>query len=211
MLTLKNAFRHQNVLKDTIDFLVSYLSAQRNISETTLTHKKNKAVASKDDEIIVSERQYPFAVDDIANALIHLVNEKVALTEAINKAKTSTGFDIDGTISTNLIKRRMLKTFKSMCNIKESVTSSLSGSDYVFNAEGNQTKYYYEIEQSVKPVFDQLALRNTAREIEKEVDDLSNKIDELYISTQVEYTPIINDGDTVEEILKTMIDLATTK
>ena len=205
MINLKTAFRAQNTLKNAIDSITAYLSNKSNVSTITSVHRKSKAVETKTDETLVAEKPYDFKTNEIIGALMCLISEKETLTEEINKSKKSLDIDIDGKLSMNLTTRKAISAFKSMCSIKESVKTTY-GRDYTFNVEGNQVQYVYDIDQTTKPDFDTPELRSYTKQLENNADEISNKLDEVYISTQVDYTPIIGDNDTLEEILKIAID-----
>lgn len=202
-LNLKQSFKHQNKLSELIDSLTSHLSWSENVSNITELHKKEKVIESKSDETITREKNLKYDTDDVVKTLLTLVDEKCKLTHAINCAKVYTDKDIDGIIASNIIIRKALRPLKVMCSLKET-TKIKNGKDYSFNVEGNQMPFIYEIEEISKPDFNQSELKKVVKEYESQLEEDSNMIDEIYVSTKVDYTPIISDNDTLEDVIESI-------
>ena len=61
--------------------------------------------------------------------------------------------------------------------------------DYLINAEGNQTAYYYNV-RSVETIdYDRDKVRGIVKRLQRESDAVSTKIDLLNVTLEVDYVP----------------------
>ena len=79
-------------------------------------------------------------------------------------------------------KLRALLQFKSSSLIQKN-----AGVGYVFNKEGNQTTYRYDIERVKTIDFDRNRVRKLIKKLQKKADKVSNEIDVALLSTNVNY------------------------
>ena len=75
------------------------------------------------------------------------------------------------------------------------------GSDYKFNAKGNQTTYYYDVEVATAEAFDRAKAKNAVRDLISKADETSAAIDSAMINTHVEYEPPFNVNDAFEDVM----------
>lgn len=203
-MNLKQAFRHQNSISNAINTLTSYIYNPDNVCIVTQTHKKNSAVSTKEDEVVVAERQYEHSADEICFVIAVLLFEKQILTKQVYLSKLKLDFDIDGELSMNVAKRSVIESLKSMNRIKEK-TRTVQGYDYTFNVEGNQIRYQYDIETTSKPDFDREEIKKTIKLMEKDVETISEKIDVAHITAEVDYNPLFGDTDSIEDIISSIL------
>ena len=75
------------------------------------------------------------------------------------------------------------------------------GTDYKFNAEGNQTPYYYDIEVVTSENFDRAQAKAAAQSVIAKADEVSAAIDTALINTQVEYAVPFNVNDSFDDAM----------
>lgn len=201
-MILKEAYRYQNYLSNLISSAEGYLCKKDFITETTQTHNRKKVNPEAEDEVMVVKTSYN--VDFTPMQLIEFINkalvEKQKLTNAIDTAKKNAEINIDSSIEMNRIKQGYINVLSSMTKTKSSETVS-RGSGYKFNADGNQVAYYYNIDNVTTINFDRNDVRGILKKLQKETDDVSIKIDAIQATTEVDYEPIWDLSDSLEDIV----------
>lgn len=79
------------------------------------------------------------------------------------------------------------------------------GTDYKFNAEGNQTPYYYDIEVVTSENFDRAKAKAAAQSVIAKADEVSVAIDTALINTWVEYEAPFNVNDSFDDAMVTFL------
>ena len=202
-MNLKEAFRYQNFLDNTMRIATSSISSIRRALNVTKVHLKSKAnsEASDETEEVLSEESY--TNDEVITLIQALVEERKGISEAIGRAKALAGFDIDAAIETNKFRQQATSAIRSMLSVRESTTTE-QGRDYKFNVEGNQVPYYYEIEVSKTEAFDRAESKDVMRRFIDEADKVSTDIDAALINTQLEFEPRFDVNDSFEDIIAEM-------
>ena len=187
-MNLKEAFRAQNKIENLFDFVSDYLDNEKNIITVTEKHFRSKAAEGQPDErinIVVDDK---FPTDSIIDFMLMLIDEREKIAKAIHAAKTSMTFDLDSAVDVNkkrhlaIAKLRELRQYKS-----SSLVEKNAGVGYVFNKEGNQTTYRYDIERVKTIDFDRNRVRDLIGKLQSKADSVSNAIDAALISTTVDY------------------------
>jgi hypothetical protein len=201
-MNLKEAFRYQNYLESLIHSTCGYIGNKTNVMKTTQEHLKNKANPEAKTELVdtTSERSISIPVNDIIRFLMMVTDEKVKLGNAISKAKASCGTDIDNAIATNKTKQNVSATLSNIGNIR-STERVREGRGYKFNAEGNQTTYTYDIKEVSVIDFDRNEVKKIVRNLLKDTDDVSSRIDKLMVDVEVIYYPPYDVNDSFEDAL----------
>ena len=75
------------------------------------------------------------------------------------------------------------------------------GTDYKFNAEGNQAPYFYDIEVITSENFDRAQAKAAAQSVIAKADEVSAAIDAALINTQVEYAVPFNVNDSFDDAM----------
>lgn len=130
-----------------------------------------------------------------------MITEKELLSNAIAKAKTGTEINIDNAIAMNKKKQGFISVLNGIANLKpsEKVTQ---GTDYKFNQQdGNQIRYYYNIEETTTIDFDRNDVKALIKKYSKECDDISAKLDAIEINTVVKHTQKYDISDTFEDLV----------
>ena len=200
-MVLKESFTYQNVLTRFVDKAYMYLSNKDNITIKKQTHLKSKSYKDGEDEdLVVNEKKGEVVIEN--NTMIafieKLMEEKIALVEAIASAKRTASEDFDALIESNKVRQRVSSVFKSMSALQSS-EREFEGSAYAWNQEGNQTPYRYPIKEVTTIDFDRNETKKHFKAITSAADETSTKIDNLMASLVVEFTPTFDVHDTFED------------
>lgn len=201
-MVLKEAYRYQNYLDNIIREAQSYLTKKDFITKTTQTHDRKKSNPDAENETVDVKTNYTveFMPMDLVNFIVKAIDEKQKLSNAIVEAKKSTEIDIDSSIAMNKIKQGYISVLNMMANTKSS-ESVTRGTGYKFNADGDQTSYYYDIENVTTISYDRNDVRGLAKKLQKETDDISTKLDLIQITTEVQFAPQFDINNTLEELV----------
>lgn len=202
-ITLKDAFRYQNYLDSILNEAKNYLYSSGNYMVITETHLRSKAVASAEDEVKDNLADRPMHVkpDTLIAFIMEVYSEKEMLSKAITAAKTKHCANMDMMMAMNKTRQSIVESMKRMVRTKgrESVSR---GSAYTLNAEGNQTQYFYDIKQTSVIDFNRANLKKLISELSAESDEVSTTIDCWLTSVPVDYSPVYDLNDTLEELVE---------
>lgn len=203
-MVLKEAYRYQNYLDKLIDEAQSYLLKKDFITKTIQKHNRKKANPDAEDETVDVKTSYTvdFTPMNLVDFIMKAIDEKEKLSNAIVQAKKTTEIDIDTSVSMNKIKQQYINVLTMMVNTKSSEKIT-QGARYKFNADGNQTLYYYDVENITKISYDRNDIRGIIKKLNKETDEISSKLDIIQLTTEVDYIPIEgwDIGDTLEDVV----------
>ena len=147
-MNLKEAFQAQNKLEKLFSFASGYLDDEKNLISVTEKHFRSKAAEGQPDEkinIVVDDK---FPPDKVIDFLMILIDEREKLARAIHSAKSSMQFDLDSAVDVNKKRHAAAETLRGLRNFKSSsLLEKNAGVGYVFNKEGNQVTYRYDIER----------------------------------------------------------------
>lgn len=202
MITLKKSFEMQNYLSDLLNSALSVLGYNDNITTTKQKHLRNKSYSEAVDEEIVVKKteELQYTINDLMKFIDVLVNEMDKLTFAINKAKSYNGQFFDGLISMNNKKRSILRRYEMMAKLKPTETV-IKGTGEKFNEAGEQVTYRYDIEQVTTIDYDRNEVKKKVSKLRKELDETSDTIDEMQLQSMVDYDPIFEVGETLEDVI----------
>ena len=191
-MNLKEAFQAQNKIVELLDYISGYLSVEDNVMTVTEKHLRSKALAGQqDDSVDVScKSEEMFEVGKLIDIWQQLMKEKEQLGLAIGKAKAGMSFNLDAAVDANKSRRAFLMTMQRLANRKSShELQKGEGRGYVFNNDGNQTTYFYDIDRIKTIDYDRNKVRAMVKELTRVSDEVSIKIDEALLHTQVDYEP----------------------
>lgn len=191
-MNLKEAFQAQNKIIELLDYISGYLSVEDNVMTVTEKHLRSKALAGQqDDSVDVSRKsEEMFEIGKLIDIWQQLMNEKEQLGLAIGKAKAGMSFNLDAAVDANKSRRAFLMTMQRLANRKSShELQKGEGRGYVFNNDGNQTTYCYDIDCIKTIDYDRNKVRAMVKELTRVSDEVSIKIDEALLHTQVDYEP----------------------
>lgn len=203
-MKLKEAFRYQNALKLWIECAEDFLMDKDNVVIIKETHKKkNVNPDACDEQREVNNRSMDITPNEIINLLFDLVSEKNKVSTAISEAKRSVNIDLDCAIEINKTNQKLSKIYRNLSNIKN-VERTRQDKAYKFNAEGNQTSYFYEVEEIVSIDYDRDKVRKLQKKIETECDSKSTEIESLQLSIEVNHIPKYDVNDSFDNIVESL-------
>ncbi len=208
-MNLKEAFQAQNRISELLTYIGVYLSDEDNVMTVTEKHLRSKALAGQQDEAVDASRkgEEDFDIGGLLTIWQKLMHEKEALGLAIGKAKAGMDFNLDAAVDANKSRRAFLSTLQRMAARKSShQLQKGEGKGYVFNNEGNQTAYFYDIDRILTIDYDRNRVRDMAKKLNREAEDISIKIDEALLTTKVDYTLEIDFSGEDRLIIEEMLD-----
>ena len=171
-MNLKEAFQAQNKIEKLFDFVSGYLDDEKNLVSVTEKHFRSKAAEGQPDEKINVVVENKFPPDKVIYLLMRLLNEREKLANAIHAAKNSMKFDLDSAVDVNKKRRLVIDILRGLRNFKSSsLLEKNAGVGYVFNKEGNQTTYRYDIERVKTIDYDRNRVRKFIDTLQVMADD----------------------------------------
>lgn len=203
-MNLKESYRYANYLDTLLNTAYRYLQNKGFTTTTKQNHLRSKANSEASDEIV--EVQKPYDVDfnpnDVIDFVVSVITEKELLANAIAKAKSAAEINIDNAVAMNKKKQAFVSVLSGIVNIKPSEKTT-QGTDYKFNQQdGNQIRYYYNIEETTTIDFDRNDVKALIKKYSKECDDISTKLDAIEINTTIDFVPKYDITDTFEDLVK---------
>lgn len=197
-MVLKESFRMQNHLCELSQKALLFLSRTENVLRIKEEHLKRRSYSGAENETIEVRRETEMTPDNVIGLYLDLMSEREKLAEAIGKAKTKAGYDIDAAICMNKARQEAITRFRPLAAL-QSTEKDEEGKDYLINSDGNQSEYHYTI-RSVKTIdFDREALKGIIKRLQRESDEVSAKIDITNVTLEVEYNPVYDTDDTFED------------
>ena len=154
-------------------------------------------------------------VYDEKNKLSDAIAEAKGTTEinidnaiAMNKQKQGfvsvingiTEINIDNAISLNKRKQSIVSVFQTLANRKPKEFQT-TGRDYKFDVNGEQKPYNYNINRITSIDYDRTSVKNLIKKYRKECDEISAKLDEIEINTQVFHDCLFDINDSFEDLV----------
>ena len=187
-VNLKEAFQAQNKIEKLFDFVSGYLDDEKNLTSVTEKHFRSKAAEGQPDENIDIVVDNKFPPDKVIEFYLRLIDEREKLARAIHAAKKSLKFDLDSAVDVNKKRHAACETLRGLRQFQSSgLLQKNAGVGYVFNKEGNQTTYRYDIERVTTIDFDRNRVRKLIKKLQTTADKVSNDIDAALIETKVDY------------------------
>lgn len=202
-MNLKESYRYANYLDNLLNTAYRYLQNKGFVTSTKQNHLRSKANSEATDEIIEVQKPYDveFTPNEVINFVVDVIAEKELLANAIAKAKAGTEINIDNAVALNKKKQAFIGVLNGIVNIKPSEKIT-QGTDYKFNQQdGNQIRYYYNIEETTTIDFDRNDVKSLIKKYSKECDDISAKLDSIEINTIVDHDPKFDINDTFEDLV----------
>ena len=201
-MNLKESYRYANYLDRLLITADTYLRNKGFVTTIEQNHMRSKANPDAQDEKIEVQKPYDvdFTPNDIIDFVVKVIKEKESLFSAIADAKTRTEINIDNAIAMNKKKQSFVNTLNSIVSIKPSETQSM-GKDYKFDINNEQKPYSYQIISKTSIDFDRNSVKGLIKKYNKECDEISSKLDEIEITTQVDFTPLFDVNDSFEDLV----------
>ena len=197
-MKLKESFRMQNHLNGLSQEALIYLSDAKNVMKVKQEHLRSRSNPKAEDESLEVIKDNDYIPDKVVDLYLDLLKEREKLTEAIGKAKANADIDIDAALMLNKSKQDAIVTFKRLGSLK-SYEKEENGKDFLINAEGNQTAYFYTIKTVGTIDFDRKAIKGIVKRLQRECDEVSSKVDLLNVTLDVDYTPKYDLDETFDD------------
>lgn len=202
-MNLKESYRYANYIDTLLNTAYHYLQNKGFITTTKQNHLRSKANSEAVDEIIEVQKPYDvdFTPNNVIDFIVDVITEKELLAAAIASAKAGTEINIDNAVAMNKKKQAFIGVLSGIANIKPSEKTT-QGTDYKFNQQdGNQIRYYYNIEETTTIDFDRNDVKALIKKYSKECDAISAKLDTIEINTIVEHEQKYDVNDTFEDLV----------
>ena len=204
-MNLKEAFQAQNKINELFEHFTNYLQSERNITTVTEKHFRSKAAAGQIDEVldVTNYDDKIYDTNKVINFLMVLIDERAKIAKAIHAAKSKMTFDIDTAVDVNKKRHKTAEVLRELRQLKsKSLLRKNAGTGYVFNKDGNQTDFRYDVEVVTTIDFDRNKVRDLVQKLQVEADNISNEIDAALIGTQVDYVLPFDPHASAAEILE---------
>lgn len=204
-MNLKEAFQAQNKIEQLHQSIEFYLRQEANVTVVTEKHFRSKAAEGQaNEELDVTDYEHKiYDTNKALNFMVFLIEEREKLSAAIHAAKTAMTFDLDSAVDLNKKLHSTIPVLRGISQLKSSGTLKKNfGTGYVFNNEGNQTSYRYDVEVVVTIDFDRNKVRDIIKRLQAKADKASNDIDIALINTQVDYQLPFDLHANLSEILE---------
>lgn len=202
-MNLKESYRYANFLENLLDSAKNYLGRDDFVTTTKEDHLRSKANKDAEDElgvVVAKQIDVDFTPNQVIDFIVKVINEKEKLFTAIADAKSTTEINIDNAISLNKRKQSIISTFQMLANRKPKEIQT-TGRDYKFDINGEQKPYNYNINKIISIDYDRNTVKNLIKKYRKECDEISSKLDEIEITTQVNFTPLFDVNDSFEDLV----------
>lgn len=206
-MKLKELFNYQNRLDDILSEVRRILMTTANVVTQTQTHlisRMDPSVPCDNTVTVPKADPMPGDTQQLIAFMFQVMEEKERVYSVISDIKRSLPIDMDASISANKMRRMVLDTLNHLYRIRPS-SRKFSGSGFRFNSDGNQVSFYYDIEEVTVPDFSKEAVRNAAVTLSERSDDISAKIDSMLVSTEVDFLPLYNHFDSVEDLVENFV------
>lgn len=202
-MNLKESFQYMNFLENLLGKVNTLLNRRDFVTTTVENHMRSAMCANDvDEKITVPKRSdYTFEPTEIIELSMKILDEKEKLSYAIHEAKKNTKINIDHAVSMNKKKQELARTYSSLYKLLPS-ESTKNAYGYTFNAEGNQVRYVYNVNEVNTIDYDRKKVKTLAKKLTKECEAASNEIDKMMIETEISYEPKWDMDDTIEDILE---------
>ncbi|MBQ7704663.1 MAG: formate dehydrogenase [Selenomonadaceae bacterium] len=204
-MNLKEAFQAQNKIEELFNTFTGYLGIERNVTRVIEKHFRSKAADAQIDETL-DVTNYDLKIYDtnkVIDFLLVLIDEREKLAKAIHAAKSKMTFDIDTAVDVNKKRHNAAGVLRELRQLKsKNLLRKNAGTGYVFNKDGNQTDFRYDVEVVTTIDFDRNKVREIVKNLQIEADKISAEIDAALINTQVEYILPFDPHASATEILE---------
>ncbi len=207
-MNLKDAFRAQNKLQSLMDEAGEILQDRGNTLKVTTTHLRSKVMPEAQDAVTedAAPSEYAEHINQVAAFLMAMLAEREKLSAAICAAKSKLPLDMDSETGLNRVRQELAGIFRRMAVLRSSeVVLSNGGSGYRFNGEGNQVSYRCDAKRVTTINFDRNKIRGMATELGRKADEVSAKLDQCLVNTEVDYTLPFEMNDSFDVILSDFI------
>lgn len=212
-MNLKESYRYQNVLSETLQTAFAILSKNGAVCKTTYTNLISRVMPDMQDETFVDEPMLSNfnrldKVTEVAEFVEYLIDEKQRVADAIRMAKETSSIDIDSQAGLNALRQRVAKVLRRMDeNKSEEKIVSRGGTGYRFDANGNQVSFKCDQKVVTTINFDRDKIKKLTKRLERDADMISNALDETSVNINVDYVPVFDVNDSFNDMFEQYLSL----
>lgn len=201
-MNLKEAYRYANFLDSLLNAAYTHLGSHGYIVNIEQLHLKSKVNKDAEDEVVKVKKsiEAPYDAMAVINAVVKIFAEREQLVKAISDAKSGAAINIDNAISMNKKKHEFVEVLKRMADLKSSKEIK-QGVGFRFNVNNEQVRYMYDIEETTTIDFDRKDVKGLIKKYLKEADEVSAKLDNIEITTEVSFEPKWDVNDSFEDVM----------
>lgn len=202
-MNLKESYRYANFLEGLLNVAENYLYKDDFVTTTKEDRLRSKVNKEAEDElgvVIAKQIDVDFTPNQVIDFIVKVIDEKEKLFTAIADAKATTEINIDNAVSLNKRKQRIISVFQTLANRKPKEIQT-TGRDYKFDINGEQKPYNYNINRIISIDYDRNSIKNLIKKYRKECDEISAKLDEIEINTQVSHNCLFDVNDSFEDLV----------
>ena len=202
-MNLKESYRYANFLERLLNAAENHLYKDDFVTTTKEDHLRSKANKDAEDElgvVVAKQIDVNFTPNQVVDFIVKVIDEKEKLFTAIADAKAATEINIDNAVSINKRKQRIISVFQTLADRKPKEIQT-TGRDYKFDINGEQKPYNYNINRIISIDYDRNSIKNLIKKYRKECDEISAKLDEIEINTQVSHNCLFDINDSFEDLV----------
>ncbi len=204
-MNLKQAFRYQNKIRDILHHITIHLGSRSYITTVKSIHyKKDVFPSMENEELIENNNSLNVTPNQLIDFLCFILDEKETLCKAIDKAKKLNNLSIDTDIEMNIARHDVINTLTNMSSIKsEENLLKNEGFGYIYKEDYKEEAIYHYDIQEIKTInFDRNKVKKLKHKFSVLSDEISNNIEKVLLTTDVDYTPKFDVNSSFEEILE---------
>ena len=202
-MNLKESYRYANFLERLLNAAENHLYKDDFVTTTKEDHLRSKANKDAEDElgvVVAKQIDVNFTPNQVVDFIVKVIDEKEKLFTAIADAKAATEINIDNAVSINKRKQCIISVFQTLADRKPKEIQT-TGRDYKFDINGEQKPYNYNINRIISIDYDRNSIKNLIKKYRKECDEISAKLDEIEINTQVSHNCLFDINDSFEDLV----------
>lgn len=210
-MNLKESFAYRQFLAENLKAICMTSSIVQAFCEVKETHFISKTNPDEVDQVYSSKdgtmqlttfaekwaKRSPEAIMQVAHDLRVEMNN---LDQKILLAKISAPKNVDLLVAVNKAAREEMGLLLPVSRMKTQEAWG-DGTGYRFNNDGVQVPYRYKVKTVATIDFDRKAVKKKVDQLQTEIDERAYKIDELMLTIDVDYDPVFNKSDSLQDIM----------
>lgn len=203
-MRLKEAFTLQNKILSLYDSVIAMLTPDT-FAQTKVHHIYSKANIGNDviedlpQDVNRLAGDQPYDFDKLVDLAQSIMEDKQNLTIAIGRAKASCPVNMDAIKQNNVIKQKLISCLNRLDGVK-SFEYEDRGQCYGKDNEGKPAVFYYPTKTTKSYNIDKDHSKAILKRLKNEFDESSLQLDELSLSTNVDFVPKYDYDLSLEQI-----------
>jgi len=184
---------------------------ESNYTKVTETHHKKIVNPEAEDDIVERETDRIFTgqIQNILYLVTEMIDEKLAVGQAIEKAKTDSlvsweengqQLTIDASLEYSQALRNLSECTRRLPTIKDNITKSNARANK-FNINGEQVQYNYQVDVKTEVDFNKDIIKTKTQKLIEKADKISSAIDKAMVADVIDFNQKYSIYDSVEDII----------